>query len=706
MRVGILGPLEVLVEGEGVEIGGVRLRGLLIRLALDAGRPVSLVTLVAALWPDDPPRRPGHAVQTLVSRLRRVLPVAVRFDPGGYRLELPPDAVDAHRFERLLSTARRESDPARALRLLREASALWRGPALADVADLPFAAAAAARWEELRLTALEDAAAIELESGGDLSAVVAGLAELTAAQPLRERPREMLIRALHRDGRRGEALAAYERYRVLLAEGWGGDPGTATQAAHLRVLRDGITDSDTAAEQVAAPLHTGGVEARASRYGQPESIPPQRNALSAPRVSLAGLIGREQELAQIADRLGVARLVTLVGPGGTGKTRLAMTIAQSVTGYPGGVGVAELAAVTDPGDLVPEVGASLGIVEPRQHGLTTGARIGLLAGAMSTAPTLLVLDNCEHLVDAVARFAEELLGRCPALHILATSREPLDISGEMLCDIAPLPVPAPGAPPATALAAPAVRLFADRAVAVRTGFAVNAENIDAVADICRALDGLPLALELAAAKLRTMPLAALHAGLGDRFAVLTNGRRTALPRHRTLRAVLDWDWELLCDEERRALARLAVFPSSFGPDAAQRLGASTGTLDTLLDKSLLQLADNPRPRYRMLETIAAGHARVSAGNAAHCPGGSRRGGQILCRGLARRGRTARPADGRRGQPEHRAAVPRGGGTRGRGGSARRGTCASGRGRCAKSRNRRADSRIGCTSGCTAAKRPL
>jgi len=369
-----------------------------------------------------------------------------------------------------------------------------------------------------------------------------------------------------------------------------------------------------------------------------------------------------------------SRLVTLTGPGGTGKTRLAAEVAAmaamtaahgaGLTGDPeadadeastdeaddvsDGVWLAELASVTDPAAVPQSVLASIGIREPRlmleagQRPGTRDARTRLLDG-LADARALLVLDNCEHLIDASAHLADDLLSHCPGLRILATSREPLGITGEALLSIAPLSQPAPGAPAQEAVGFPAVRLFAERAAAVSPGFEVTDENVAVVIDIVRRLDGLPLAIELAAARLRTLPLAEIARRLNDRFRLLTGGSRTALPRHRTLRAVVEWSWDLLTPEERLLAERFAVFPAGAtaaavaavcaGPGGA--VVASNGSaagggeqttvdpadvdelLSSLVDKSLLQpVRDAPekttpgRPapepadaRLRMLETV-------------------------------------------------------------------------------------------------------
>ncbi|MEV8635299.1 BTAD domain-containing putative transcriptional regulator [Streptosporangium sp. NPDC051023] len=591
MRVDILGPLAVTDDGGTVEIGGARLRVLLVRLALSAGRTVTVEELSDALWPEEKPTDRVNAVQSLVSRLRRTLPDASVLGsvPGGYRLGVPRDSVDAHRFERLTREGRRalaSGDPATAARRLREALGLWRGPALADAATTAFATAYVTGLEETRLTAEEDRAEAELATGHHpegVAGLVAELSALAAGHPLRERLHGLLVRALAAAGRQAEALAAYEDFRRGLAEELGVDPGPELREIHLAVLR-------------------------ADRAPRPERG--RRGNLRAP---LTSFIGREKEIRRIGEQLAEGRLVTLVGPGGAGKTRLATTVAA---GLPEGAWLVELAQVTDPADVPQAVLGALGqpgfleMMPAVPHDTTSR-----LVEALASDDGVLVLDNCEHLIDAVARLADELLGRCPRLRVLATSREPLGILGEALCPVPPLELPEPGSAPEQS---PAVRLFLDRAAAVRPGLAPGEE----VVEICRRLDGLPLAIELATARLRSLTVEQVAARLDDRFRLLTGGSRTALPRHRTLRAVVEWSWDLLDDAERRLAERLAVFPGGVTLEAAERLGGTLDVVSALVDKSLLQPVEGQR--YRMLETIRefglerlAENGRIAEVRAAH-----------------------------------------------------------------------------------------
>ncbi|PZF82623.1 BTAD domain-containing putative transcriptional regulator [Jiangella anatolica] len=555
MQVGILGPVRLSDGDRVVAVGGARLRALLTRLALEPGAVVPMPALVDAVWPDGPPGDPVNAVQTLVSRLRRLLGTGaeLRQVAGGYRLELAADDVDAGRFERLARAGRdrlRAGAAAEAVTALRAALALWRGRPLADLDGAAVAGPVLSRLDELRLAAAEDLAEAELAAGTTAADVAVRLRALVAEQPLRERLRALHVRALVAAGRRAEALEAFEDARTLLADRLGADPGAQLRAAHLDALR--------ADEPV-----------------------PARPALPAP---LTSLIGRDDDLAEVTKALSRARLVTLTGPGGAGKTRLAVAAAATL---PVPVRLVELAAVADP-EEVPQAAADAlpapGTVEPA--GRTAVER---LVESFGGSEIVLLLDNCEHVVDAAAELAGELLRRCPRLRVLTTSREPLRLPGEALHEVRPL------AP------ADAVRLFAERAHDVRPELDLDPAL---VAEVCRRLDGLPLAIELAAARLRSLPLAELTDRLGDRFDVLTRGARTADQRHRTLRDLVGWSWELLTEPERTLLERLAVVPvvtpasaaAQGGPDAPELLAA-------LVDKSLLQLAEGAQPRYRMLETI-------------------------------------------------------------------------------------------------------
>ncbi|WP_034488486.1 BTAD domain-containing putative transcriptional regulator [Actinomadura oligospora] len=591
-RIGILGPLEARDEtGRPVEVSGPRLRALLVRLALEPGRPVSATRLLDDLWDGDPPG--GNALQALVSRLRAATGRdLVEHSPAGYRLALDPSAVDAVAFERAVAAARALSGPSDRAAALRQALDMWRGPALADVADAEFARARAARLEELRLTASEDRIEAELTLGESVS-LLPELEALTTAHPLRERLRGLLMRALNAAGRPADALRVYEETREHLAEHLGVDPAPELAALHLSILR---RDTETRpSEPIGPPAHEKG----------------QTNLSTA----LTSFVGRDEEVRQLGKMLGESRLVTLTGPGGAGKTRLASEAAAPlVDRLPDGVWFVPLApmAADSAADAVAQavlVALEVPDLLFQAEGRTAPLPLDRLADLLATRRTLLVLDNCEHVLDGVAAFADRVLASAPEVRILATSREPLGITGETLHPVPSLALPPTGADPATALGHAATRLLADRAAAVRPGFAVDDANVADLVEICRALDGIPLAIELAAARLRALTPAQVAARLGDRFRLLTGGSRAALPRHRTLRAVVDWSWDLLDDAERTVLARLSVFAGGATPEAAERVcgtGLSADVIDvvaSLVDKSLVMADGDAEPRYRLLETV-------------------------------------------------------------------------------------------------------
>jgi len=603
----------------------VRLRALLIRLAATANDWVPVSRLVEALWSHDPPTDELNALQSLISRLRRTLPTPglIESGPAGYRLTLNPDDVDAIEFEHLISTGRRhlnEGHPDTASTLLSQALALWRGTPLTEVADADYAQAWTQRLENLHLTAIEARAAAGLQLGHHQD-LIPELEDLTSTYPLREHSHELLIKALAGTGRQGEALATYDRLRQSLATELGLDPPQHLQQLHAAVLRNDPS------------LHP------ATTAPQPNQQNPQRRRRSNLRSALTSFIGRQHDVQHLQDLLHRSRLVTLVGAGGAGKTRLATEVAAGLPATnspvgpsPGadGVWMVELAPVTDPNDvpslLLSSIGARDTTVLERQP---AGSRdvLGRLVETIARHDIVLVLDNCEHLVDTAAKLAEYLLGQCPGLRVLATSREPLGIMGESLWPVHPLAAPAHDDDLGAATSTPAVLLFADRAALVRPGFTVNALNATAVFEICRRLDGLPLAIELAAARLRHLPVEAVAARLDDRFRLLSGGSRTALPRHQTLRAVVTWSWDLLTDTEQRLAERLSVFPGGATGSTAEAICTQpTADLDdviptdavlellaALTDKSLLVVVENPagtgsgtdqaEPRYRMLETI-------------------------------------------------------------------------------------------------------
>ncbi len=793
MRYLILGASEAHDEaGRPLPLGGQRLRALLAALALRAGSsaPVSPETLISEVWADTEsdtmPDNAPAALQALVGRLRKVIGKdAILSFPGGYRLRTDPEAdeVDLLRFEGLVAQGERaleDGDPGTAAEVLREALALWRGPALAD---LPDRASPAARAEALRQTALHRRFTADLALGR-AAHILPELRELTAERPLDEPLQALFIRALRDSGRSAEALTVYESVRKDIANRLGADPGPELRALHVQLLaanmdgaalwglsgpsnrphtrpgaggpprggpprggsarggsapggyasepvRDGTENSPVRDGTENVPVRGGPTHAPAegAADGPPRDGPvddrahggstddlPHDDSVSGPapgssgnghvpddalsgparegvanasgpsrggpvpsgpvpsgpgegsprptrppgnlRARLTSFVGRESDLATIGGDLSGSRLVTLTGPGGSGKTRLAeqvaaMAGASELTPYPDGTWMVELAPLDHPAALP---GAVLSALGRRETALSTAATEGtrshpgdtdataLLVEHLEHRRPLLVLDNCEHLIDAAATLAETLLAHCPGLTVVATSREPLGVPGETVRPVEPLP-------PASAH-----RLFADRGAVARPGFRTG-EDPEAVAEICRRLDGLPLAIELAAARLRSLTPRQIADRLDDRFRLLTSGSRTVLPRQQTLRAVVDWSWDLLDERERTVVRRLSVFaggctlsaaehvcadgslPQRTQPGGAQPGGTASGgtasggstsrgtasgdgdgdtdsvsaddvldLLSALVDKSIL--VPDPPPalsgtgmRYRMLETI-------------------------------------------------------------------------------------------------------
>ncbi|MFI2757498.1 BTAD domain-containing putative transcriptional regulator [Streptomyces echinatus] len=577
-------------DGTAVPVGGARLRALLSVLALRPGRTVPAGVLVDEVWGADPPADAAGALQALVGRLRRALGAdAVASADGGYRLTAAPDDVDLTRFERLAGdglAALADGDPAKAAAVLDDALGLWHGPALAD---LPGHTAEAARWETRRLDVLRARHTAALALGR----AERSLPELTALcddHPLDEPLQALRLRALRDAGRPAQALAAYEDVRRLLADRLGSDPGPELRALHAELLHE----EPAAAHPAAGP---GNLPAR-----------------------LTSFVGREADIEDIGADLAGARLVTLLGPGGAGKTRLSQEAAEAVRHtVRDGVWLAELAPVDDP-DAVPQaVLTAIGARDTVLHGAGVesmravterhGDPLERLVEHCARRRMLIILDNCEHVVDAAARLTEGLLARCPELTVLATSREPLGVPGERVRPVEPLPEPV------------ALRLLADRGAAARPGFRAD-DDPEACAEICRRLDGLPLAIELAAARLRMLTPRQIADRLDDRFRLLTSGSRTVLPRQQTLRAVVDWSWDLLDGGERDVLARLSVFAGGCDLAAAEAVcgPAALDALGSLVDKSLVVAApaDGGGMRYRLLETVSeyAGERLAETGHRA------------------------------------------------------------------------------------------
>ena len=584
MDVRLFGQLEAADGGVALAVRGAKQRALLALLALHRGQPVSADRLIDVLWGDGLAANPVNALQAQIGQLRRTLGAGVIVTTeAGYALAVGPDEVDVVRFEQLVAKGRRLAEAGemvQASAALGEALGLRRGEPLAEFAYAGFAEAERAQLDELALVAIETRAGADLMLGrhGEL----AGELQTQCAQhPLRERLWELLILALYQAGRQADALRAYTEVRDRLVDELGIDPGPSLRELQARILAQ---DPSLAA-------------------ASPAPVPaPASEAAGNLRERLSSFIGRDSELEQLLGSVRSCRLVTLTGPGGTGKTRLAVEAAAALRAeYPDGAWLVELASVAEPDGVGPAVAGALGAVasalgSPQPAGSAAKLIVRHLAGRC----LVVVLDNCEQVIAEAAALADTLAGAVPGLRLIATSREALGVPGEVLVPVGGLAVPA------------AVELFADRARAVQPGFLADGPAGDVIEDICRRLDGLPLAVELAAARLRALPLATLAERLDDRFRLLTGGVRTALPRQQTLRAVVDWSYDLLFEDERRLFSRLATFTGGCELAAAEAIcaddqvpaGEILDVLSRLVNKSLVTgPGTGGEARFSQLQTL-------------------------------------------------------------------------------------------------------
>lgn len=580
-RVALLGP--VVIEGRTgalVEPGGTLAKAFIAALAASPTCTLSVDTIVDELWGDDRPRNAKAALQTLVSRVRQVAADGIVVSsPAGYALDVEPTRTDAG-----IARAALTASGADALATLESALALWRGEPGADLGDAPVRTAVEEDAAALREQLLLRRARLLMEAG-EPGRAADDLAALASARPFDEGVHTDHIAALHSAGRTAEALAAFADYRSRLRDELGTSPGPRLVELNTLMLQEGET----------RPSATVRIGLRA-----------------APNE----LIGRDHDVSALERALAGSRVVTILGAGGLGKTRLAHEIAARSEAP--AVIVVELASVRSDADVTLALASTLGIRE-----ITAGQRLQDLVGRpevtsriasqLSERPTLLVLDNCEQVIDAVARWCSELVASAPRLRILTTSRSPLAIPAETVYPLDPLASTDGDDEPG-----PAVRLFLDRARAVRPTAALPIATIER---LCTRLDGLPLAIELAAARVRTMTPEQIEARLEHRFALLRGGDRSAPERHRTLFAVIEWSWNLLREPEQAALRSLSLFPDGFSADAA---AAVTGhspvddVLEALVDQSLLSITDDGESlRYRMLETVREfGQDELNAANEA------------------------------------------------------------------------------------------
>jgi predicted ATPase/DNA-binding SARP family transcriptional activator len=582
LAVRLLGGITVSGPAGAANLVGARQRTIVAALAIRVGAVVPRTRLVDALW-EDPPATADKTLNSHIARLRQALAACGRPDAlvtraPGYVLRLEPAEVDAHRFEDLVRRARSTAatDLAAAARQLRESLALWDGAALADAEPVDWLAAEVARLDELRLAATEDRWAFELAAEGVTTGGLAELEYLTAAHPFRERLWELLMVALYRSGRQGDALAAYLRAREVLAEHLGIEPGGRLRRQHAAILAGG--DSEPLLDQPAP-----------AAPAPPQVAPAASEPVAALPEPFTAIVGRDNAVADVHAALATRRLVTLVGPAGCGKTRLAIEAARG-----GDPRFVDLTVVDQPERLADTVAAALALTDDG----TTDAFERLVRHLRGDAPPLLVLDNCEHVIAQCAALLARLLPACPRLRVLATSRQPLRLSGEAVRRVAPLPPD------------DAARLFVDL-VRDHTGVPVPADELPLVDDLCRDLDGLPLAIELAAARSTALSVRDIAARLSDRFALLRTSRDARDPgarhHHHTLAAALDWSYDLIDERQRALLRRLTVFVGGWRLDAAEAVDPDALDLLTeLVDRSLVVVdRRDATTRYRLLETVRA-----------------------------------------------------------------------------------------------------
>lgn len=600
----VLGALDVLVDGRPVGLGGRRAPGLVALLASRPGRPVSTAEVLRQVWgmpTSDTPEEPArNAVQARVSALRRVLgPDVIRATDTGYVLDVPAQAVDAARFEQAVRRAREHRSRSAmddAAASYSDALGQWCGErAYDDVRHVPALADEAERLAELRLQVLQESLALEVEAGR-YDEVAPALLDATSHHPGVEELWALRMLCLYGQGRQAEAMAVYVEARRQLRDRFGLDPGQRLRDLEAMVLHQ-----------------------KDPRHGGLRFLGPARIARPA-----TSFVGRQSDQDHVVDLITTTRLLTLTGAGGVGKTRLAVEAAQALVDACSpvaahGVTVIDLIEYRSGDDLAGAVLDALGPVVPSSSPATTGGRarrsIDVLCDVLADRRLLLILDNCEHLIEDAATLTAELLARTTAISVLATSREALNVPGETVYVVDPLSLSAPGTGTDRLEDVPAVRLFLDRVRSTQPNLDVDDEHLGTVAYICRRLDGLPLAMELAAVRIRVLGLAEVARLLDDRFELLSEGARTAAERHRTLEAVVGWSYDLLGEDDQRAFALLSVFRGSFAAREAQQLWVHLGgteqecqtSIEHLVSRSLVH-ADTGAGRsgrFRLLETMRA-----------------------------------------------------------------------------------------------------
>jgi predicted ATPase/DNA-binding SARP family transcriptional activator len=624
LRFRLLGPMEIVVDGRALPLPGSAERALLAQLLLSPGRTIPASLLIDRLWAESAlPVDPTNALQIRVSKLRRNLkanqaPDLVTREGVGYRANVEPEAVDAIDFATRVRLARAGTAAASGHEVGRdvlesnlaaydEALDLWRGQPLSDFDTEQWAVAEAARLGALRITALTERAQTALALGRH-DEVVHDLERVVGADPTLESLAGLLMVALYRSGRQADALEVFARTRRTLDEELGLEPTVTLRSIQERVLRQ--DESLGAKADLAVPVRTPAPAQRRTAESTSGTTTGQRTGAvptNLPAV-LRPLLGRDEMLGSLRNLIPDVRLLSLIGPGGAGKTSLALALAvQALPDFPDGVFLVRLASLGTADQVPLAVADALGM--PMDGSAAERDVRERLVGYLAQRRLLLVLDNCEHVVDAAAALADDLLGRCAGITLLATSREALAVPDEVQVNVGPLSAPPDDTRADHVLTYPAAQLFVERARAVRQS-TFDEADILAIGRVTRALDGIPLAIELAAARAGTMSPGEISDRLGHRFSLLTSGSRTAEARQQTLRATVDWSYALLGNDERRLFDRLSVFQGGWTMDAAEAVlddgGAEGFVLDAvarLVQRSMVIVDPGSPTRYRMLETL-------------------------------------------------------------------------------------------------------